>query len=96
MVVMPNGKVYGNEWMEDYPIHEIDPLTGDATRLNVSNGDGYGIRGVTTFPFSKSNTRILGLGLNKANTELHFILIDLSTNVIRKLGDGIFAKLKNI
>ncbi len=92
MVVMPNGKVYGIEWGHGYPIHEIDTLTGDTTRLNVTSGDGYRIHGVTTFPFSKSNTRILGLGVNNALTEWHFLLIDLTTNIIRKLGKGILAK----
>ncbi len=60
---------------------------GATTQItNVFNTDGYEIYGLTTFPYSNSNSLILGLGYDLVTTEFSLLSINLSNGNIHSMG----------
>ncbi len=62
LVAMPDGTLYGSVYDDPFPIYQINPLNGETTQTDIDNSQtDYKFSGLTTIPYSKSNTRFIGL-----------------------------------
>ncbi len=65
LVTLPNGKVYGIEGSNLLPLHEINPLTGATSRLDIATPGGTPtFVGLARWPYWTSSARFLAMGGN--------------------------------